>query len=70
MFGSTVRLMDLKTKIIKLWTIVGDNESSVNNGKISINSPIARSLIGKRVKDVVDIKVPCGIRTYKVISFL
>jgi len=67
-FGATVGLLDENTDEEVKYTIVGENESDVSKGRISIVSPIARQLVGKNVGDEVEIKVPGGTRVYEVLS--
>jgi transcription elongation factor GreA len=57
-FGATVALLDVDKDEETSYTIVGQNESNAHKGRISIDSPIARSLIGKRVGDEVQVKTP------------
>lgn len=52
----------------KSYHIVGDNESDPLSGKISVNSPIAQAIIGKKLGDSVKIKVPAGIKECKVLK--
>ena len=64
---------DLKFKIIKTgkkssYNIVGEYESDIENKKLSVNSPLARGLIGKVKNEVVEINSPKGLKTYTVIS--
>ena len=59
-FGATVSLINLDTDAESKYQIVGDDEADVKLGKISVNSPIARGLIGKEVGDEVLIKTPGG----------
>ena len=68
MFGATVKIQDNETSEQSTYQIVGEYESDIENKKISINSPIARGLIGKIKDDIVEVKSPKGIKTYKVIS--
>ncbi len=67
-FGATVRLYDESTDGEVTYQIVGDDEADVEAGKISINSPIARGLIGKEDGDEVEVKVPAGIRRYEILA--
>ncbi len=60
MFGATVTLVDEDTDDKVKYRIVGETEASVKEGKISITSPIARALLGKRKKDVVEVSTPGG----------
>ena len=68
MFGATVKIKDNETSEHSTYQIVGEYESDIENKKISINSPIARGLIGKSDNDVVEINSPKGIKFYTVIS--
>jgi transcription elongation factor GreA len=65
-FGVTVELINCDTDEKVNYKIVGDDEADVNIGKISVNSPIARGLIGKEVGDVVTIKAPGGDVEYEI----
>lgn len=67
-FGATVKIEEDKTGKLSTYKLVGEYEMDINNKKISINSPLARALIGKTKKDVVDVNSPKGTKTYKVIS--
>ena len=67
-FGATVKIEEDKTGKQSTYKLVGEYEMDINNKKISINSPLARALIGKTKKDVVDVNSPKGTKTYKVIS--
>ena len=66
LFGTTVDLLNLKTDENTTYKIVGDDEASVKIGKISVNSPIARGLIGKEVGDEVKISTPNGVVEYEI----
>jgi len=70
-FGATVKLIDLFKGESKKYTIVGEDEADLKNGKISLSSPVGRALIGNKVGDVVTIKAPAGDREYEIqgISF-
>ena len=67
-FGATVKIKDDKTKDIYTYQIVGEYESDIENKKISINSPLARALIGRIKNDVVEVNSPKGTRVYNIIS--
>ncbi|MDB5815080.1 MAG: transcription elongation factor GreA [Rhodocyclales bacterium] len=67
-FGATVALEDLESGEKVTYQIVGDDEASLKNGKISISSPIARALIGKFAGDVADVQAPGGVRSYEVLD--
>lgn len=65
-FGATVRLTDSETDEIKEYRIVGDFESDVSKGCISIFSPLANAMLGKKVGDEVEVQTPRGTRYYEV----
>jgi transcription elongation factor GreA len=65
-FGATVTLIDENTDEKKVWRIVGEPEADANRGKISLNSPIARALIGKIKGATVEVIAPGGVRVYRV----
>ena len=67
-FGSTVVLMNINTKKILKYQIVGEDESDIKKQKISFSSPIAKALIGNYEKDIIEVTTPKGIVTYKVTS--
>lgn len=67
-FGATVKLIDDDTEEEKSYQIVGEPESDVKSGKVSIGSPIARALIGKKVGDSVQVNTPGGGKSYEVVS--
>lgn len=63
-----VELKNVKNGMKMAYTIVSENEANLKEGKISVNTPIAQGLLGKKVGDVVDIKVPQGTIQLEVIS--
>lgn len=67
-FGATVEIEDLKSGDRKAYQIVGDDEADIKANKISINSPIARALIGKTEGDTADVQAPGGLRSYEVVG--
>lgn len=69
-FGATVTLKDIEEDTEVTYQIVGVDEADVKLGKISIMSPIARALIGKRVDDVVVVHSPKGEKEYEILRFL
>ena len=68
MFGATVTLQDEDTGEKAKYRIVGEVEADVKQGKLSITSPIARALLGKRKKDIVEVSTPGGGKSYKVVK--
>ena len=67
-FGATVEIEDLESGDRKAYRIVGDDEADIKESKISVNSPIARALIGKSEGDTADVQAPGGVRSYEVIG--
>jgi transcription elongation factor GreA len=66
-FGATVDLEDA-TGAKSTYQIVGDDEADIRNGFLSINSPIARALVGKEAGDEVEVATPGGTKTYEIID--
>jgi len=67
-FGTTILIADLDTDEENTYKIVGDIEADINDNKISINSPIAKAMIGKEQGDVVKIKVPSGLKEVEILE--
>ena len=67
-FGTTVSIIHMETDEEVTYRIVGDDEADVKNRKISVNSPIARALIGKEVGEVVVVHTPSGAVEYEIDS--
>jgi transcription elongation factor GreA len=67
-FGATVEIEDLDSGDRNAYQIVGDDEADIKASKISVNSPIARALIGKSEGDQVEVKAPGGVRNYEVVQ--
>ena len=67
-FGATVELEDEDTGDQVTYQIVGEDEADIKLGLININSPIARSLIGKEEGDVAEFQAPGGLRRYEVVT--
>lgn len=67
-FGATVTIEDGDSGQKQTWTIVGDDESSLEDKKIGISSPIARALLGKQAKDDVEIRTPKGVKEATVLK--
>ena len=65
-FGTTVTLINVETDATTVYKIVGDDEANVKEGRISVNSPIARGLVGKNEGDVVAIQTPSGVAEYEI----
>ena len=67
-FGATVDLFDLDTEQEVSYQIVGDGEANIDEGLISVSSPIARALIGKQEGDVAEVAAPGGQREYEIVG--
>jgi transcription elongation factor GreA len=67
-FGATVKLIDEDTEEEKTYQIVGESEADVKSGKVSITSPIARALIGKKTGDSVEVNTPGGGKSYEIVD--
>ncbi|MDP3935699.1 MAG: transcription elongation factor GreA [Alphaproteobacteria bacterium] len=67
-FGASVKLFDEDTEEAVSYQIVGDDESNLSKGKISLSSPLAKALIGKDAGDSVDVRTPGGVRSYEIIE--
>ena len=67
-FGATVLLCDSDTSEEMTYTIVGEDEADVSQGMISITSPVARAMVGKRVDDEVVVRAPKGNREFEILE--
>jgi len=67
-FGATVTVYDDESESESTYRIVGEDESDIKQGLISVSSPVAKALIGHRIGDEVQIRVPSGIRIYELID--
>jgi len=67
-FGATLDLEDQDSGARVCYQIVGEDEADIKAGKISVNSPIARALIGKFAGDIAQVQAPGGLREYEVLE--
>ena len=67
-FGATVTLVDEDTEEKKVWQIVGEPEADAKAGRISITSPLARALVGKKKGASVEVVTPGGAKAYEVVK--
>src|SRR5207253_7768105 len=65
-FGATVTLVDEDTDEKKVWQIVGEPEADAKKGRISVTSPLARALIGKKKGTSVEVVAPGGAKAYEI----
>jgi len=63
-----VKIRNTKNNTLMEYTIVSDNEADLKHGKIAVSTPIAKGLIGKKVGDLVEIKVPMGIIPFEIVE--
>ncbi len=67
-FGAHVKLVDEETEKEATYQIVGMHEADIKQSRLSISSPLAKSLINKKVGDTVSVPAPGGDRTYEILS--
>ncbi len=67
---STVKIKNTKTNALMTYTLVPENEADIKVGKLSINSPIAKGLLGKSVGEKVQIQVPSGILMFQIVEII
>ncbi|MBQ9600453.1 MAG: transcription elongation factor GreA [Neisseriaceae bacterium] len=67
-FGATVTLLNLSNDEEIRYQIVGDDEADIKVKKISVNSPIARALIGKEEGEIAEVQAPSGMREYEILT--
>jgi transcription elongation factor GreA len=65
---TTVKIKNLKNNAEMKYTLVAENEADLKSGKISVDSPIGKGLLGKRVGDKVEISVPAGVIPFEIVS--
>jgi transcription elongation factor GreA len=68
LIGATVKVKDLGSGEEESFMLVSESEADYSQGKISVTSPIGKALLGHKVKDVVEIRVPAGILKYKILA--
>jgi transcription elongation factor GreA len=67
-FGALVELEDQADGTRVAYQVVGEDEADIRAGRISVSSPIARALVGKRQGEVVDVAAPGGTRSYEIVA--
>ena len=65
---STVKIKNTNNNTTMSYTLVPENEANLKQGKISVNSPIAKGLLGKKVGEKVEIQVPAGKMSFEVVD--
>jgi transcription elongation factor GreA len=67
-FGATVSVIEQESQTKKQYMLVGQDEADLKFNKISVQSPVGRALIGKRVGDFVEVKTPVKLVEYEVVE--
>ena len=67
-FGAHVKLVDEETEKESTYQIVGVHEADIKSARLSVSSPLAKALIGKKVGDTISVPAPGGDRTYEILS--
>lgn len=67
-FGAQVRLVDEETEKESTYQIVGVHEADIKLGRLSVSSPLAKALIGKKAGDLVSVPAPGGDRSYEILD--
>lgn len=65
---STVKIKNLKNGAVMTYTLVPENEADLKAGKLSVSSPIAKGLLGKKVGEKVEIDIPAGKITFEIVE--
>ena len=68
LIGAKVKLMDMDTQEELEYTLVSELEADYNQGKISVSSPVGGGLLGHKVNEIAEIKIPAGVLKYKIIQ--
>ena len=67
-FGATVALIDVQSQQKKEFTLVGQDEADLKNGRISVQSPVGKALIGRRIGDLVEVTTPAKVVEYEILD--
>jgi len=63
-----VKIKNVKNNAVMTYTLVSDSEANLKEGKIAVSTPIAKGLIGKKVGDIAEIKVPSGMMSFEIME--
>ena len=63
-----VKIRNVKNNAVMTYTLVSDSEANLREGKIAVSTPIAQGLMGKKVGDVVEIRVPSGLMSFEIME--
>jgi transcription elongation factor GreA len=67
-FGAKVKLLDLNTDKKVNYQLLSEFEADINKGSIAVESPVGKALVNKKVGDIIEIKIPSGIKEYEVLE--
>lgn len=67
-FGATVKVIDEETEKEMTYQIVGQHEADIKQARLSISSPLAKALIGKKIGQTISVPAPGGDRTYEILT--
>lgn len=67
-FGAKVKLIDDDTEEESIFDVVGEYEADITKHRISIQSPLAKALLGKKIGDIVEVQTPRGIKNYEILE--
>lgn len=67
-FGTVIMIRNVETGEVNEFELVGPWESDVSGGKLSVESPVGRSMMGRREGDDVSVETPAGVRVYRILS--
>ena len=67
-FGAKVTVVDEETEKESTYQIVGADEAEVNEGRLSVTSPLARALVGKKSGEAIELNPPSGVRNYEILA--
>ena len=65
---SIVKIKNVTNKMEFTYTLVADSETNIKEGKLSVNSPIGKGLLGKEVGDIAEIQVPNGVMKFEIVE--
>ena len=63
-----MKIRNVKNNAVMTYTLVSDSEANLREGKIAVSTPIAQGLMGKKVGDVVEIRVPSGLMSFEIME--
>jgi transcription elongation factor GreA len=67
-FGTVIEIENIETGEANTFELVGPWESDISDGKLSVESPVGKSMMGRREADEVSVETPAGVRVYRILS--